>query len=186
MSDNFSHPTSSFTSTSPTCYRHPNRETQLRCSRCERYICSECAVLTPTGYRCKECIKGQQRIFDTAQWMDYPLAIGIAVTLSFAGSLIIGFIGFFTIFVAPLIGLIISEIIRWVIRKRRSETLFRLSAAAAALGSLPLLAINLIAMLLYLSNGAGLGGLLSLVWYGLYAFMVTSTTYYRLSGIQLR
>ena len=47
----------------------------LRCNRCERPICTECAVLTPTGYRCKECVRGQQKVFDTAKWFDYPLAI---------------------------------------------------------------------------------------------------------------
>ena len=48
------------------CYSHPNRETDAALHRCERPICSECAVLTPTGYRCKECIRGQQKVFDTA------------------------------------------------------------------------------------------------------------------------
>ncbi|MEU2880994.1 hypothetical protein ABZ651_33340, partial [Streptomyces sp. NPDC007070] len=26
----------------PTCYRHPDRETGVRCTRCERPICPEC------------------------------------------------------------------------------------------------------------------------------------------------
>jgi len=46
------------------CYVHPDRETLLRCNRCERPICQSCAVLTPTGYRCKECVRGQQKIFE--------------------------------------------------------------------------------------------------------------------------
>ena len=49
------------------CYVHPNRPTSLRCNRCERPICAECAVRTPTGYRCPECIRSQQKIFDTAK-----------------------------------------------------------------------------------------------------------------------
>ena len=48
-------------------------------------ICSECAVLTPTGYRCKECVRGQQKVFDTARWIDYPLAIVIAGVLLLSG-----------------------------------------------------------------------------------------------------
>ena len=56
------------------CYVHPNRATTLRCNRCERPICAEDAVLTPTGYRCRECIRSQQRIFDTALWYDYITA----------------------------------------------------------------------------------------------------------------
>ncbi len=36
------------------CANHPNRETMLRCNRCEKPICIHCAVLTEVGYRCKE------------------------------------------------------------------------------------------------------------------------------------
>ncbi|NUS28420.1 MAG: rhomboid family intramembrane serine protease, partial [Streptomyces sp.] len=28
----------------PGCYRHPDRETGIRCTRCERPICPECMV----------------------------------------------------------------------------------------------------------------------------------------------
>ncbi len=177
------------TSTDPTalyCYRHPERETMLRCARCERPICSDCAVLTPTGYRCKECIRGQQKVFDTAQTIDYPLAFVLAGGLSFGGSLIAGAMGFFTIFLAPLAGLIIAEVVRWAVHRRRSAQLFRIAAAGAAAGAFPLLAINLIGAIASLSRGGGLGGLFGLLWVAVYAFMVVSTAYYRLSGIQLR
>lgn len=86
------------------CVNHPDRETLLRCNRCERPICPECAVLTPTGYRCKDCVRNQQKVFDTAQWFDYPLAVIIAGVLSFLGSLIANLLGFFTLFVAPVAG----------------------------------------------------------------------------------
>ena len=64
------------------CYVHPNRETSLRCNHCERPICADCAVLTPTGYRCKECVKGQQKVFDTSEWYDYVLGF-ITAGISF-------------------------------------------------------------------------------------------------------
>lgn len=168
------------------CYRHPDRETMLRCSRCERPICSECAVLTPTGYRCKECIRGQQKVFETALSVDYPVAFILAGGLAFGGSIVAGAMGFFTIFIAPLVGIVIAEVVRWAVRKRRAPALFRLTAAGAALGAAPLLLIRLIGTFVALAGGAGAGGLLGLVWLGLYAFLVTSTAYYRLSGIQLR
>jgi hypothetical protein len=40
------------------CYVHPNRETSLRCNNCDRPICAACAIRTPTGYRCRECVRG--------------------------------------------------------------------------------------------------------------------------------
>jgi membrane associated rhomboid family serine protease len=38
-----------------TCYRHPNRETAVSCSNCERPICPDCMTTTPVGMRCPEC-----------------------------------------------------------------------------------------------------------------------------------
>lgn len=165
------------------CYNHPDRETGLRCNRCDRPICTSCAVLTPTGYRCKECVRGQQKVFDTAQWIDYPLAFIIASALSFAGSYVSQFLSWFIIFVAPIVGMIISEAVRWAVRRRRSRLLFRVATAAVILGALPMLVIPLFFMLL---GGAGGFGIFGLLWPGVYLFLVASTTYYRLSGIQIR
>jgi membrane associated rhomboid family serine protease len=44
-----------------TCYRHPKRETLVRCSRCDRYICTDCMREAPVGQRCPECVKGENR-----------------------------------------------------------------------------------------------------------------------------
>ena len=40
----------------PVCYRHPGRETYLRCVRCERPICTDCLREAPVGYQCPECV----------------------------------------------------------------------------------------------------------------------------------
>ncbi len=165
------------------CYIHPNRETYLRCNRCEQPICTECAVLTPTGYRCKPCVRGQLKVFETARWIDYPLAMLIGGGLSFLGSLIAQYLGWFILFIAPLIGIGISEAIRWAVRRRRARLLFQLATASVVLGALPLLLINLVGLLAV--GGGGLR-LIGLLWPAVYTFMVASTTYYRLSGIRLR
>jgi membrane associated rhomboid family serine protease len=36
------------------CYRHPDRETGLSCSECERPICTDCATFAPVGIRCPD------------------------------------------------------------------------------------------------------------------------------------
>ncbi len=170
------------------CYIHPNRETLLRCNKCERPICTECAVLTPTGYRCKECVKSQQKKFETAQWLDYPLSIAIAGIASFVGSYLSSFLGFFTILIAPVVGVIIAEIVRAITKKRRAKLLFQLVTLSTVLGSFPLLFIKLINLFLVLGAGnisGGIWSLLPLLWQGLYTFLVASTVYYRLSGIKI-
>ncbi|HEV2755410.1 MAG TPA: rhomboid family intramembrane serine protease [Actinomycetota bacterium] len=38
------------------CYGHPKRPTKLRCSRCDRPICGQCASPAPVGQHCPECV----------------------------------------------------------------------------------------------------------------------------------
>ena len=40
------------------CYRHPDRETLLSCSNCERPICTSCMTQAAVGVRCPECARG--------------------------------------------------------------------------------------------------------------------------------
>ena len=156
------------------CANHPNRPTLLRCNRCEKPICTKCAVQTPTGYRCRECVRGQQKTFDTAQLYDIPLAFSISFLISFLGSLIAGVMGFFVIFIAPIVGTIIAEAARSVTKRRRSQRLFLMVGIGTFLGALPWLLRDLL-----------FGISLRLLWQGLYTFTVTSTAYYRIRGIFL-
>ena len=42
----------------PVCFRHPDRETYLRCHRCERSICTDCMIPAAVGHQCPECVRG--------------------------------------------------------------------------------------------------------------------------------
>ena len=74
------------------CYRHPNRETGVRCSNCERPICPDCMTSTPVGMRCPECARrGATRVRTMRSASDEPsltyILIGINV-LAGIGSLL--------------------------------------------------------------------------------------------------
>ena len=43
--------------TSATCYRHPDRPTGRRCTRCGKPACSDCLVQASVGSHCLECAK---------------------------------------------------------------------------------------------------------------------------------
>jgi len=156
------------------CANHPHVETSLRCNNCEKPICAKCAILTPTGYRCKECVRGQQKVFETATVVDYPILFVVVTALAFLGSLIAYRLGFFIILLAPVAGGVIAEIARMVTRRRRSKRLFILAAIAATVGCVPIavqFALNF--------------SLFGLIWHGIYAVLMTSTLYTRLAGIRI-
>lgn len=169
------------------CANHPGRETLLRCNRCEKPICIQCAVQTPTGYRCKECVRGQQKKFNTAHISDLILAPIIAAFLSFIGSNVTSFLSFFTLLAAPFVGMLIERALRLVTKNRRSNTLFIAIAVGTAIGSLPLLISKLVLIFRTFSIGVfNIYILMPLIWQGAYTVLVTSAVYYRLKGISFR
>ncbi len=172
------------TETTLYCANHPSRETSLRCNHCEKLICSKCAVHTPTGYRCRECVRGHQKIFESALWYDYISGFMLTVFLAFIGSWLLPKLGFFVLFLAPMAGAGIAGAARLIIQKRRSKRLFQVITAAAFIGSVPLALSKIITLIvLFPAYGLDLGSLLGLAWQSAYAIMVTSAVYYRVSGL---
>jgi membrane associated rhomboid family serine protease len=45
----------------PVCYRHPSKQTFVRCTRCERPICPECMNEASVGHQCPECVAAGAR-----------------------------------------------------------------------------------------------------------------------------
>ena len=47
--------------TVPTCPRHPDRVSYVRCQRCGRPACPECSVQASVGVQCVDCVREAQR-----------------------------------------------------------------------------------------------------------------------------
>jgi hypothetical protein len=177
------------TDASRVCEKHPHRETSLRCNRCEKPICSECAVLTPVGYRCQECVREQQSGFDTTRSLDYPIAFVISMIGVGIGIYLLSFLGFWGIFLAPVVGGGLAEVLRRLIKNRRSRRLPLVVVIGGAVGALPHLFTIFIALVSILLGGFGFEALgrvaISAIWPIAFAFLIISTLYYRVRGIQL-
>ncbi len=114
------------------CYYHPDRETRLRCNKCGKPICTECAIRTPVGYRCPDCVREVQDKFYTATSSDVIKGAVVA----FLGGLATGFVTFLTIlflgsfiffgflaafFLGPALGGGVAELVRRAMGKRHAR-----------------------------------------------------------------
>ncbi len=173
------------------CANHPTTATQLRCNRCGKAICSKCAVRTPVGYRCRECVREQQQVFETASTIDYVVAFVISAG---AGLAVTGFVTYFGIFglffglfiaffAGPAIGVAVAEIVRRAVRRHRGRILPPVAAAGMVVGALPFVVGSLIGFV------ASLRGLQGFAWNALlpvvYCFLMASALYWRLRGIRV-
>ena len=163
------------------CYNHPNRETALRCNNCNRPICASCAVRTPTGYRCKDCVRERKKTFDTAEWYDFLSGFLVAGILSGLAAFLVSLIGGFGIFGwfliaagAPAAGVAIAEGVRAVTRRRRSRALFITVAVGVVIGAIPVILVQA-----YMFNVFGI------LFQVIYLVIAVPLVYTRLSGIQL-
>lgn len=128
------------------CANHPDRETMLRCNRCNKPICPECAVQTPVGYRCRECVRGQQDKFYTAtasnQALAYVAAFGCGIVLAigafFLGQFLGGYFGWIAAFLAgPAVGGALAEVIWRGAGRKRSRNFDAIATALVLIGALP-------------------------------------------------
>lgn len=114
------------------CANHPDVETLLRCNKCNKPICMKCAVQTPVGYRCVDCVRLQQNVYYTATSKDNLIGFGVAfvVTLvatpisAFLFRMFPGFIGFLVaFFTGSAAGSGLAQIVRKAIDRRRGRNL---------------------------------------------------------------
>lgn len=119
------------------CAQHPERETGLRCNRCDRYMCPACAVQTPVGYRCRECVRAQEERFFSGSNVDYVVvfavnAIGAALAQLLSGLLPL----LFLILLAVPVGGAIATLALQVSGRRRGRWTGSVAVAGVLVGSL--------------------------------------------------
>lgn len=173
------------------CVNHPGIETYLRCNKCNQPICPKCAVQTAVGYRCKSCINAQQKVFYADFRPIYYVVVALVVLpLSVVAGILVPMIEWFTIFVAPMVGVGIAELSRLAIRRRRGKYVWVVVCGCIIIGGiLPIVGVAGLALLVWMLGGMddvgnvgylALGGLFGMLWPIVYVVMATGAAYWRL------
>ena len=123
------------------CVNHPERETLLRCNKCGKPICPECAIRHPVGLRCREC--AQLRRIPTYDLSpgDYALALAagfpsaiVSVILGGIFSRFLSIGGFIHWIVAFAVGLLTAEAISRATGHKRGVGLQAVAAFCVVFG----------------------------------------------------
>jgi hypothetical protein len=168
------------------CVNHPKVETRLRCNKCGKPICSKCAVRTPVGYRCRECVNIQQRAFySDFRASDYLIAAAVSLPLSLAAGWLLPRLGWFTILLGPIVGGGIAEAARWAIKRRRGRYTWLVVCGSIVVGALPMLVLSLLWLVNVMAVDPGLsspraGAIVGLLWVGVYVLTSAGAAYARL------
>jgi membrane associated rhomboid family serine protease len=78
----------------PTCYRHPKRETYVRCTRCDRYMCPDCMRDAAVGHQCVECVRAGNKTVRRARTVfgGRP-AVRPVITMTLIGINVVAYLG---------------------------------------------------------------------------------------------
>ena len=78
------------------CYRHPDVQTRVHCTRCDRPICPDCMIPAPVGHQCPECVEQARRDFRSGPGralrggVSATNALLVAIAIPFVIEVIIG------------------------------------------------------------------------------------------------
>jgi hypothetical protein len=126
------------------CYRHPDRETYVRCGRCDQPICPRCAMQGPVGFRCRQCGRPARDPLTAIPPAQLAIGFGVAALGGVVVALLTGGgFGFFGLLIAWFAGGIVADaVIRFVGFKRGPRMMAMLFGGLAA-GALVAFAVQL-------------------------------------------
>lgn len=125
----------------PHCTWHPDRETRLRCARCGRPMCGDCARHHPVGMRCKECAKALRSPLYRVGPLQYAGGFAVGFVAAFGAALLLGALWLmFALFGALAIGAPLGDAVSWGAGRKRGRGLQVVAAVSLSLGALAAIA----------------------------------------------
>lgn len=130
------------------CYNHPNRETGLRCTSCDRPICADCVRPAAVGQLCPSCARSRRPVNYQVATLDLFISGVIAVVYAFgisiAAGIGLGITGFFSLILAIILGPSAGELLVRLLEKvnrKRGRSVQIVVALGYVIGAAPIVAI---------------------------------------------
>ncbi len=117
-----------------TCDRHPKVETRLRCTRCDVAICPDCLVPGAVGMFCPACGKSGSVSIDVAWWR-FGIALSVGLVCGFLAVSVLRLAGFFQLFIAPIIGGLLGDLVNRLTGHKRGARVEALVVGSLAGGA---------------------------------------------------
>jgi hypothetical protein len=118
------------------CTYHPNVQTGLRCTRCGKPICPQCAVRSPVGLRCPDCAGVRSMPSIRTPGSDLLKAIGGGLLVALVVAVIWRFIPDWGFYLSLAMGFGVVETIAKLTRNKRGADLQLLAMALVTIGFL--------------------------------------------------
>jgi hypothetical protein len=118
------------------CYRHPDRETWVRCGRCDQPICMNCAMQGPVGMRCKSCGKPARDALASMTALQVVAVLGVTL----GAGLLVGYLamqfGWFVLLLGFFAGRFTVDALDHTIGMKRGPRMLALVVVGLLAGSL--------------------------------------------------
>jgi hypothetical protein len=118
------------------CYRHPERETWVRCGRCDQPICMSCAMQGPVGLRCKTCGKPTRDALASMRPSQVAIGALVAGGLGAAVGYFGAQFGWFMIVVGFFAGTLVAEALDRTVGIKRGPRILGIAIAGIVVGGL--------------------------------------------------
>ncbi|MEO0563170.1 MAG: B-box zinc finger protein [Chloroflexota bacterium] len=138
------------------CQIHTDRETGLRCNNCTRLMCASCAVSTPVGYRCEQCVRQREDTFFNADTTYYVKLLAVTTVTGVVGAFVANLIPFFlfAFFIGAAAGGVISEAAMRVTKGQRGRYTAEFATGGVILGAVIVVLLSVLPFLSMVSSAS--------------------------------
>lgn len=119
------------------CAYHPQRETLIRCARCDRPICTQCAIRHPVGLRCRDCARLTRLPMFQVGPREMVLGLLGGLAAATAGAFFIRLVPgiLFPLILSPVVGGLVGEAVHRSSGGKQGTTMAVVAGAALVLGA---------------------------------------------------